>query len=117
MITVGLIKELYFIAKTLNRAYTMEIFASNALWGGKVAPLKVEIKPTGELDVWYQATHIWNESLDENEFFGVESCDTISRIVACINNKDFTWRERYPFGDIQKNLDKPTNGMQAASNE
>jgi hypothetical protein len=117
MLTCGLVKELYFIVKTLNQPFTMEFFPSKALEGEKIAPLRIEVKPSGTLDIWYRAIHIWNEGLHEDDFFGVESCDTISRIIACINNKDGSWRERYPFGDSKKNLDTLPNVSQAVLHE
>lgn len=83
MITVGLVKELYFIAKVFNESLTIDITPSLS---SRV--LKLKINAAGDMDVFYGDNHIWYEKVDDSltSFFGVESCDTISRIMACIDN-------------------------------
>lgn len=93
MITVGLVKELYYIAAILRQEYCIQI---NPVWDGlKVSKfLEVKITPDGWLNVWYQTEHIWREQVEgETSFFGIESCDAISRIVACIDNNNPNWVE------------------------
>jgi len=94
MLTVGLIKELYFIAHVLQDVYYLKLFKGE----GGDRELLVKMTPIGELDVWYQEHHIWREKVEgDTSFFGVESCDTISRIVACIDKGSewahYRWRE------------------------
>lgn len=99
MITVGLVKELYFISKVLKETYCLSVFPQDSN-GSLLNNLKLvlNITPEGELTVWYKGIIIWKEKVDgDDSFFGVESCDTISRIIACINNKDFSWKEKYPY--------------------
>ena len=101
MITIGLIKELYFIAKVTRQVFFTEILVEGA--NPLLHTLRMRINPEGELDVWYRSVHIWNEIVEGDEsFFGVESCDSISRIVACIDNNDASWRDKYYYN--QKNL-------------
>lgn len=100
MITVGLVKELYFISKILNREYKIQI---NPIWDGfSVAKLlEININPGGLLKVYYQTHHIWAEQVEgEGSFFGVESCDSISRIINCIDNNS-PW-EKYSFFSTDK---------------
>lgn len=82
MITVGLVRELYFISKTLQRVIYHSLFKE-----GDTKILKLCINPSGKMVVEYEGKTIWVETIEgESSFFGVESCDTISRIIACIDN-------------------------------
>jgi len=89
MITVGLIAELSFISKHLQSPIrcTLKPISSE-----KYLDIRVELDKNFTL--WYDDKLIWSE--DINDFFGGESCDTISRIVACIDNKDNSWKNKYP---------------------
>ena len=97
MITVSLIKELFFIAAFIKR----EVWSGLSCGREELPfPLKVRLKPDGELDVWYRGHHIWNENVEgESSFFGVESCDSIARIIACIDNNDNSWLKKYYFSE------------------
>ena len=82
MLTVGLVKELYFLAHVLNDTLTVDF-----KFGRFPHLLKIKINTAGDMDVFYGEQHIWYEKVEgDTSFFGIESCDTISRIIACINN-------------------------------
>lgn len=101
MITCGLIKELYFIATALNTP--VQVSLSSELH----TPIQIKILKN-VLQVWYQETHIWTETIEgDTSFFGVESCDTISRIVATMNNGDTQGAQKLMFyDDLPNMLDK-----------
>lgn len=93
MLTVGLAKELYFIAHHFQSPLDVELKLHSL---PHVLKLKIDVE--GQLDVYYGEHHIWHEKIEGDlSFFGVESCDTISRIIACINNGTswyhYRWRE------------------------
>lgn len=85
MITIGLAKELYFMAHILkqNVEALVVIGAGNAI--------KLNLTVDGMLDVFFRKEdtwyHIWHEKVEgDDSFFGIESCDAISRITACIES-------------------------------
>jgi len=81
MITVGLVKELYYISHFFNTTLTTTLSTSNS------RDIIMKVSPVGDLDVFAGDEHIWYEKIEGSDsFFGIESCDTISRIIACINN-------------------------------
>lgn len=95
MITVGLVRELYFISSFLKSEMT-----STVSIGGR--NLKLLINQQALLEVFYQDIKIWQETIDgPASLFGVESCDTIARIMTCIDNetdwKDHAWVEKLDF--------------------
>jgi hypothetical protein len=104
VITVGLIKELYYLSFISTQTLHFEM-SSVEFNGWVLKPnqtLKIVIKPDGILDIFYKENHIWHESVDgELSFFGVESCDTISRIMSCIDNNDSSWKEKYYYNEQQ----------------
>ena len=102
MITVGVIKELYFIAAVLKTEVKASISSSF-----NIPPIEIKIH-NNQLDIWYCSQHIWQESIEgETAFFGIESCDAISRIISCINNGDLKGAERlYFFENKMNSLDK-----------
>ena len=88
MITVGLIKELFFISKALRTPVFVTL---------KTGILSTNIMVNIEehiLTVWYMGYRIWTESLDEaTSMFGIESCDTLAKIVSLIDSgDDKVWR-------------------------
>lgn len=86
MITVGLVKELHFLAHVFHDTYTVDLKREQS-----PHVLKIKINAAGDLDVFYGENHIWYEKVEgDSSFFGIESCDTISRIMACIDNGT-TW--------------------------
>ncbi len=86
---MGLITEIHFIARALNQPMriTLQPFSDEKY-------LSIRVSPDGLLNIWYADTHIWYEKIDD--FFGVESCDTISRIISCISSNDESWFIKYP---------------------
>lgn len=101
MITVGLVKELFYIASALKT----DVQAS--LSTNFNTPLNIKIHKN-VLQVWYQDWHIWTETVEgDTSFFGVESCDSISRIIACMNNNDMQSAQKLMFyEDSMNSLDK-----------
>jgi hypothetical protein len=97
MITVGLIKELYFISKILNTEVRVEFhLPASAL----IVTIKDNI-----LSVFYRSINIWLENLEgETSFFGVESCDAIARILVCIDNDNL--KDASELYYIESNIDK-----------
>lgn len=93
MITIGLAKELFFIARVTNQPISAIINNS----------LQVTIQPNSVMDVEYNGTHIWNERVDGSDsFFGIESCDNIFKIILAIDSKDDTWREKFYYNESQR---------------
>src|SRR5438046_5669703 len=101
MLTVGIIKEYFFVAKICNKTIHGDLNFEDGF------SIYFKITPAGILDVYYNDIHIWNELVEgETSFFGVESCDSISRIIACIRNKDDSWKEKYYFNESNIPVDK-----------
>lgn len=86
MITVGLIKELLFISTFCNTEVDLETKFP-------VSDLNINIK-SGILTLYYKENLIWKELIEgDSSFFGIESCDAISRIISCIDNGNPSWKE------------------------
>lgn len=86
MITVGLIKEFYYISTVLKTPVVAAVRIN-----GMKAPLDIKIS-SGCLDLWYRDLHIWRETIEgTTSFFGVESCDAISRIIVSLEAGDPNW--------------------------
>jgi hypothetical protein len=85
MVTVGLVKELFFISRVLNDTFYLKLFKGEL----QDNELCLKMEPNAALTVYYQGYEIWREIVEgDTSFFGVESCDSISRIIACIDNGD-----------------------------
>ena len=83
MITIGLIRELHFISSVLKADISIVLNSDLA------DPISIEIK-NNIFKVSYHNVQIWKEQIEgDTSFFGVESCDAISRIIAAINNNDW----------------------------
>ena len=100
MITVGLVKELYFIASHSNQTIGCDIS-----YLGGYSKIHVTVCPSAELIVAYKGQEIWREEISsDSSMFGIESCDTISRIIVCIDNgTDWSihkWQEKLDHGQI-----------------
>ncbi len=81
MITVGLVKELFFIASVAKQQINCAIKPD-----GNYAPIELKVYPAGVLEVDYCGQLIWKETIDgPTSMFGIESCDSISRIIVCID--------------------------------
>ena len=90
-ITVGIIKELYFISKVLN--LPVEVTFKSPV----KHPLYVRVY-NNILDVEYNSIPIWKETIEGDvSFFYIESCDSIARIIVCIDNgspwQQYRWNE------------------------
>jgi hypothetical protein len=97
MITVGLINEVFFIAHFLKQ----KIGTSICPLGG-YEPVHFTVSPEGELEVSYKEQTIWKENIHGPEsMFGIESCDSIARILVCIDNgtdwSEHAWKENLDF--------------------
>jgi hypothetical protein len=78
LITVGLARELFFIAKVTNITQTI-IFDQ--------IELKLSITPEAMMKVWYKNKFIWEEKIEGDEsFFGIESADSIFKVIKAIDN-------------------------------
>jgi len=92
MINVSYIKSLFFIHQSLKVPITASIHCS--LFKYKI---DTEIKD-GVLEIFYNDYKIWRESLvAEPNFFGVETCSEIARIVSMIDAGDMQWKSRCRF--------------------
>lgn len=93
MITIGLVKELYFISSVLNTSFDFFIGHPDSQYS---ILLRVKDKV---LEIQYAGQWIWKETIEgDTSYFGVESCDTISRIITSINNNDMeSAREMFYF--------------------
>jgi hypothetical protein len=79
MITVGICKEIFWIASVLK----MEINLTFHL----EYELDVRVTPNAIMELKYNNELIWRELIDgDNSMFGVESVCSISRIISCIDN-------------------------------
>ena len=88
MITVGLIKELRFLACASKSPVVVHLHTS-------FSQGRISIKVTEDrLKVFYGKDEIWVESLEDSiSMFGVESCDTLARIIGLIDSgDDKVWR-------------------------
>lgn len=93
MITVGLIKELFYISVFFQNTIETSIKMADGY-----SPVNVVVTPIGKLTVFYKDQKIWSETISgETNMFGVESCDSIARIIVCIDNNtdwsQYKWQE------------------------
>jgi len=104
MITVGLVKELHFIASAIQDVFYLKLFKGER----NDNELCLKMTPAGQLNVWYDGHEIWSEKVDGvTSFFGVESCDAIARIIVCIDNGNLQGaRELFFFEQDGLSLDK-----------
>lgn len=88
MITVGLIKELFYISTVFKKEISSIIEIDRHTIMLTVA--------NSFLTVRYKGHWIWREKIEgDTSMFGIESCDAISRIISCIDNNS-PW-EQYRF--------------------
>lgn len=92
MITIGLVKEIHFLSKVFKTKTSVTL----ALEKYQTSIL-IEVGDD-KLKVTYNHQVIWEESLGDESYFGVESCDAISRIINCINSNtswdQYKWTEK-----------------------
>lgn len=87
MITVGAVRELAYMSQHAGVPFYIAIDA-----GGRNLSLKVE---ENFVHVSYQGQRIWEENIyGEGNWFGVESCDEVAKIIECID-KGESWVDKY----------------------
>ena len=92
MITVGLIKEVHFIACIFGRPVLLDFRL-----GADTQSLNIEVNEDN-LFIRYAGQEIWKERLSgADSGFGIESCDNISRIIACLDAGDDSWKTKYKY--------------------
>ena len=83
MITVGLVNELRFISSVLKTGVHVKLSLDQIK-----DEVSIDIKDQF-LTVSYVGHIIWKESLeDATTMFGIESCDTLVRIICLIDSGD-----------------------------
>jgi hypothetical protein len=95
MLTTGFIFETHFIAKSFNTSISGELGFDDESYF-----LKFKITPDGWLDVWYcqsavfdkKTQHIWRENFLDDSAMLLESMDSLSRAVTCLNNGSDNWK-------------------------
>jgi hypothetical protein len=88
MITVGLVQELKFISDAFKTPISSIISC-----GVTTRPIIVKIQ-NGILEVNYGNDYIWKEDVSSAaSMFGIESCDSIARIVYSIDNNIADWQK------------------------
>ena len=102
MITVGVIRELEFMAKAIDSNMYVIIQVANKNISMKIWDNNVIIN--------YEGHKIWEENIyGEGNWFGIESCDSIARIINCID-KGEPWQESYGW-------EKSDNGVKVPLDE
>lgn len=87
MITVGVIRELAYMSGYVKNEVYAAIDVDGKNIGVKASENYVKIS--------YQGQQIWEENIyGDGNWFGIESCDTIYRIMECID-KGEPWREKH----------------------
>jgi hypothetical protein len=88
MITVGLVQELRFISDAFKTPISSIISC-----GVAVRPIIVKIQE-GAVQVNYGNDYIWKEDVaSASSMFGIESCDSIARIIYSIDNNIPDWQK------------------------
>lgn len=92
MITVGLVQELNYISQALSvpvKAGLSIPFAKDQLF------IRIE---NNWLFLTYNAKEIWKEEIfSPSSMFGIESCDSVSKIIYMIDNNIEDWKEMVYF--------------------
>lgn len=97
MITVGIVRESHFIAKSLNKTFHFSLTPDKT-------DLRIDysIKPDGDLRIYIwqsgKGYFIWQENVvNDSSFFGPESVDSISRCIYCISHFDYENYKNYTY--------------------
>jgi len=99
MITVGVVREIAYMSQRVGEPLYISMHLADKLFGLKVEENKVWIS--------YQGQAIWEENIyGEGNWFGIESCDTIARIVDLIDN-DEPWQEKHGWKKSDNNRRVP----------
>lgn len=79
MITCGLVKEFFFISSFFKKEISLTFHLKYEL--------DIKIFPNSIMELKYNNTLIWRELIEgDNTMIGIESMDSISRIISCIDN-------------------------------
>lgn len=88
MITVGIVQELNYISQTLNIPVKTIISMPLAK-----EPLYIYIS-NNYFELQYNNQKIWKEEIfSPSSMFGIESCDSIAKIIYMIDNNIEEWRD------------------------
>ena len=88
MITVGAVHELDFIARHFENELSFSIGVKGKNLLGRINNNKLKLT--------YGEREIWEEDIyGEANWFGIESCDRIHKIMECIDNGDESWLAKY----------------------
>ena len=88
MITVGAVHELDFIARHFEDELSFSIKVKGRNLLGEIGDNKVRLT--------YGGREIWEEDIyGEANWFGIESCDRIHKIMECIDSGDESWLTKY----------------------
>jgi len=99
MITVGIIRELEFMAKAVDSDVYVVMRIANKNISMKIWDNSVIIS--------YEGRKIWEENIyGEANWFGIESCDSIARIISCID-KGESWQESYGWNKSDNKVHVP----------
>lgn len=92
MITVGLVQELNYVSQALGVSVKASIsipLAKEQLF------IKIE---NNWLFLSYSSKEIWKEEIfSPSSMFGIESCDSVSKIIYMIDNNIEEWKEMVYF--------------------
>jgi hypothetical protein len=88
MITVGAVHELEFISRFFEDEVSFSVEIGERALKGKIKD--------NRLALFYRDQKIWEEDVyGEANWFGIESCDHIHKIIECIDNDDKSWITKY----------------------
>ena len=93
MITVGVAHELDFIARYFEDELSFSIEVKGKKLLGKISDNKIKLT--------YKEHEIWEEDIyGEANWFGIESCDRIHKIIECIDRGDKLGLAKYAWKQI-----------------
>ena len=99
MITVGVIRELEFMARAVDSGMYVIMQIANKNISMKIWDNNVIIN--------YEGQKIWEENVyGEANWFGIESCDSVARIINCID-KGESWQESYEWKKSDNKMQVP----------
>jgi hypothetical protein len=88
MITVGFVREIEFISNSFKTPIFIKLVTEK-----NSGVLDIAFK-NGYLELFYKQKKIWKEKVSFDEsMFGVESCDTIFRIIRSIDLNEENWED------------------------
>lgn len=92
MITVGIIQELNYISQALGVPVRSSLSVPLAK-----EPLFIDVN-NNYLELRYNNQKIWREEIfSASSMFGIESCDSVSKIIYMIDNNNEDWKNMLYF--------------------